>query len=168
MTAEAIEFSVRAFLIGVGATAFMDLWALFQKRAFGIPALNYAMVGRWIGHLGSGTFCHQAIGAARPIPGERAIGWAAHYAIGVLFAGILIAMAGLGWARQPSFLPALAMGIITVLAPFLILQPGMGAGIAAAKTPAPNTARLRSLIAHTSFGVGLYLAALGANWLTGG
>ncbi|MEC9246166.1 DUF2938 domain-containing protein [Nitratireductor rhodophyticola] len=168
MTAETIEFCVRAFLIGVGATAVMDLWALFQKRAFGVVGLNYAMVGRWIGHLGRGTFRHAAIGAAQPIAGERGIGWVAHYAIGVVFAGALIAIAGLDWARQPSFLPALATGLVTVLAPFLILQPGMGAGIAASRTPAPNTARLRSLIAHTSFGVGLYLAALASTWLIGG
>ena len=32
--------------------------------------------------------------------------------------------------------------------------------IAASKTPHPNAARLRSLMAHTVFGIGLYLAAL--------
>ncbi|MDO9126054.1 MAG: DUF2938 family protein, partial [Parvibaculum sp.] len=37
---------------------------------------------------------------------------------------------------------------------------GMGAGIAASKTPKPNAARLRSLVSHTVFGIGLYVAAL--------
>ncbi|MDF3939614.1 DUF2938 family protein, partial [Achromobacter denitrificans] len=50
----------------------------------------------------------------------------------------------------------------SVAAPFLILQPGMGAGIAASRVPKPNTARARSLMAHASFGVGLYLAAWGS------
>lgn len=40
------------------------------------------------------------------------------------------------------------------------MQPGMGFGVAASKTPKPNVARLRSLAAHTVFGFGLYLAAL--------
>jgi hypothetical protein len=40
------------------------------------------------------------------------------------------------------------------------MQPGLGAGIAASKTPNPNKARLRSLLNHFIFGVGLYICAL--------
>ena len=43
--------------------------------------------------------------------------------------------------------------------PFLILQPGMGAGIASRRTPRPGAARLRNLVNHGSFGLGLSLAA---------
>nr|WP_278252770.1 DUF2938 family protein [Stenotrophomonas maltophilia] len=57
-------------------------------------------------------------------------------------------------------LAALAFGTLSVAAPFLILQPGMGAGLAASKTPAPGKARLRSLVAHSVFGAGMYLSAL--------
>lgn len=42
---------IDALLLGAGATAFMDIVALVQNRLFGIPSLNYAMVGRWLGHL---------------------------------------------------------------------------------------------------------------------
>ena len=53
-----------------------------------------------------------------------------------------------------------------IVAPFFIMQPGMGLGIAASKTPKPNLARLRSAVTHTVFGVGLYLSALlTARWL---
>jgi hypothetical protein len=38
------------------------------------------------------------------------------------------------------------------------MQPGMGAGIAASRTPRPAAARVQSLITHTVFGVGLYAA----------
>ncbi|MCY1457414.1 hypothetical protein D9M71_747140 [compost metagenome] len=62
-------------------------------------------------------------------------------------------------------LPALLFGLASLAAPFFILQPGMGAGIAASRTPRPNTARLRSLMAHTVFGIGLYLAAWGSTLL---
>jgi hypothetical protein len=40
------------------------------------------------------------------------------------------------------------------------MQPGMGAGIAASKTPNPNVARLRSIVTHTVYGIGLYGSAL--------
>lgn len=153
------EFIRNTVFIGVGATIVMDLWALIQKRYFGVPSLNYAMVGRWIGHFPQGRFIHQNISQSPAIPGEWAIGWSAHYAIGIIFAAILLAICGPDWVQQPGLITALLFGVITVVAPFFILQPGMGAGIAAAKTPQPTIARLRSLIAHTSFGIGLYLAA---------
>jgi hypothetical protein len=43
--------------------------------------------------------------------------------------------------------------------PFFTMQPSFGLGIAASKTPHPNQARLKSLMTHTVFGVGLYLSA---------
>lgn len=92
---------------------------------------------------------------------------ASHYLIGVFFAALLLLMVGLEWARQPTLLPALAFGVLSVVAPFFVLQPAMGAGIAASRTPRPNTARLRSTLAHGVFGVGLYLAAWALVLLTG-
>ncbi len=154
------EFLLAVGAIGLGATLIMDLWALFLSKAFNIPSLNYAMVGRWIGHLSRGQLVHTNIAAASPVSGESTIGWTAHYAIGVIFAGMLMAVWGASWAQNPTWPPALLTGLLTLAAPFFILQPGMGAGIAASKTPKPNVARLRSLSAHLSFGVGLYLAAL--------
>lgn len=44
-------------------------------------------------------------------------------------------------------------------APFLLMQPGMGAGIAASRTPRPTIARLHSLLTHAIFGLGLYAAS---------
>lgn len=153
-------FATQALLIGVGATAISDLWSLAAKRLFGVAGPNWGLVGRWFGHFPRGRFVHDDIAQAAPIPGERAIGWGAHYAIGIAYAVLLLAIMGLDWAHRPTPLPALSVGIATVVAPFFLLQPGMGAGIAGAKTPAPNAARVRSLIAHTVLGLGLYLAAL--------
>lgn len=154
------EFVARAVMIGVGATIVMDLWAILLKRTFSIPSLGYQVVGRWLASMPAGKFRHDNILKVAPMPGEAVIGWTAHYVIGVLFAALLLAIVGLGWARAPTFLPALLMGVVTVAAPFLVMQPGFGFGIAASKTPAPNTARMRSLITHTVFGIGLYLAAM--------
>jgi hypothetical protein len=118
------------------------------------------MLGRWIGNLPRGQLAHQNIGRTSPVRGELVLGWCAHYAIGITFALLLLELWGLDWARNPTLLPALIVGIGTVIAPFLILQPAMGAGIAASKTPRPNTARLRSILTHAVFGIGLYLSAL--------
>lgn len=152
-------FLANALLIGVGATLVMDIWAVFIKRCFGVPALNFAMVGRWIGHLPQGRFVHDYIAKASPVRGEVIVGWLAHYAIGIIFAAILLAVVGNQWLRAPSFLPAILFGLLSVVAPFFILQPGLGTGIAASKTPQPAVARLRSLVTHGIFGIGLYLSA---------
>ena len=161
-----LEFVISAALIGVGATALMDGWALVEKRLFGVPARDYAMVGRWLGHLRHGRLSHDNIAKAAPIAQEGMIGWAAHYVIGIAFASLLLAIFGLDWARNPSLLPALIVGLATVAAPFFILQPALGAGIAASRMPRPNIARLRSIEAHLSFGIGLYFAAKGLSLLS--
>ena len=143
-------------IVGLGATACMDLWTLARRRLFGTPAPDYGLVGRWLAHLVRGRFRHDSIAAASPVPGEALIGWTAHYAIGIAFAGLLVAACGLGWLQRPTLAPALVLGIATVAAPLLILQPGMGAGIAARRTSRPNAARLQSLVNHAVFGAGLY------------
>jgi hypothetical protein len=116
------------------------------------------IVGRWIGHMAHGRLRHDRIAAASPIPGERVLGWSIHYSIGIAFAAGLVWIVGFEWLRQPTLAPALAFGVATVAAPFLVMQPGMGAGIAASRTPNPNSARLQSLITHTIFGFGLWAA----------
>jgi len=153
------EVLTRVVLIGAGATLLMDLWALLLKR-FGIPSLNFAFLGRWIGHLPEGKWIHESISRATPVKGERLIGWGAHYSIGMTFAGLLLATFGLSWARSPSLLPALLIGVATVLAPLFVLQPALGAGIASSRTPTPVFNSLKSLATHTVFGLGMYLAAL--------
>lgn len=154
------DLILRAVLIGVGATAAMDLWALFLRRTVGIPSLDYAWVGRWLLHFGHGRFAHENIAKAAPISGEAILGWCAHYAIGIAFAALLLALGGAGWAQHPTPLPALTIGLLTVAFPFFIMQPAFGFGIAASRTPKPAVSRQRSLMAHFSFGVGLYLSAL--------
>ncbi len=148
--------------IGVGATATMDVWGWLRKKVLGGKAPDYGLVGRWIAHMPHGRFRHDSIAAAPKKRGERLIGWTAHYLIGIAFAGLLLALFGDEWVARPRLGPALAVGIGTVAAPFFLMQPGMGAGIAASKTPSPNAARLQSLLTHTVFGLGLYVAACAA------
>lgn len=148
-----------ALWLGIGATLVMDLWALFLKRVFDVPSLNYRLVGRWAEHMAYGTFSHAHIAKARQMKGEVLTGWLLHYLIGIVFAAGLLGFVGTGWLTAPTLLPALAVGVGTVVFPFFIMQPAFGFGIAASKTPAPAIARLKSLMSHASFGVGLFIAA---------
>jgi len=153
-----IELALRAVLVGVGATLVMDVWALAIRR-LGVRSLDLGLLGRWIGHLAHGRWAHARIADATPIRHERLIGWCAHYTIGVAFAGLLLAINGLDWARSPSLGPALAIGLATVVAPLFVLQPALGLGVASSKTPTPAFNALKSVVTHTVFGLGLYLAA---------
>ena len=152
-------------LIGIGATVVMDVWLTFLKRK-GVPTLDFAFIGRWVGHLVHGTFAHASIKHAQPIPGERMLGWFTHYAIGIVFAGVLVAIYGVGWMRSPSLLPALLVGVSTVAAPLFVMQPAMGSGFAASKTPTPLKNCIRSVVNHIVFGLGLYVSAFLIAWVS--
>lgn len=166
MSTEA-TYLLGAVVVGLGATLFMDLWALFLKRAFNIPSASYCLVGRWLRHMPEGTFMHTSIATASKKRSECTVGWIAHYVIGTVYALVLVAFVSGSWLARPTLLPAMLFGIGSVLAPFLIMQPSFGLGVAASRTPNPTQARLRSLMAHTAFGVGLYVCAVGVSYLLG-
>jgi hypothetical protein len=155
---EALAVILDIVLIGAGATVVMDAWLMLLKR-MGVKTLDFALVGRWVGHLGHGQLAHAAIAKAPPVAGERLLGWTTHYAVGVGFAALMVAVAGADWLDSPTLAPALAAGVATVAAPLFLMQPAMGAGFAASRTPSPVKNCLRSLANHTVFGLGLYLAA---------
>jgi hypothetical protein len=153
------DMALRVLLVGIGATLVMDLWGWLLRRVYGVSGLDYRLVGRWLGHMLRGRFRHDGIGRAAPVPAEVWIGWAAHYGIGIAFGLGLVAAAGSEWLRQPTPGSAVLAGLLTVMLPYFVMQPAFGLGIAGARTPDPTAARLRSLITHLVFGVGLYLAA---------
>ncbi|MDT9001081.1 DUF2938 family protein [Paucibacter sp. APW11] len=159
-----IKTLVHAVWLGVAATALLDLWLLLLKR-LGVPTGSFALIGRWVGHMRRGRFSHPAIAAAAPLRHELALGWAVHYAVGIAFAAALLALQGPAWLAAPQPLPALLFGLATVALPMLVMQPAMGLGVAASKTPTPLRNSLRSLANHLIFGLGLYLTALAARLL---
>jgi hypothetical protein len=156
---------ISASFIGLGATLTFDLWALFLKYAFKITPSNICLVGRWLRYMPEGTFKHSKIAAAPQKSAECTIGWIAHYMIGITFAIVFVAIVGNNWLQHPTLIPAIIFGVVTVLAPFFIMQPSFGLGLAASMTSNPTQARLRSLMNHTAFGIGLYLFALLVNWM---
>ena len=159
---------INAILIGLGATLTTDLWALFLKRTFKIASPNYCLVGRWLRYMPEGIFKHSNIASAPQKSAECVVGWIAHYLIGITFAITFVALVGNNWLQHPVLIPAIVFGVGTVLMPFFIMQPAFGLGFAASKLPNPTQARLRSLMNHTAFGVGLYLFAVLINGLLRG
>jgi len=154
-----MEIIIKTILVGVGATIVMDIWA-FILKLFDIKSLDYRFVGRWIGHFANGKFTHDKIFDSKPIQNEVFIGWLAHYLIGITFSILLVVIFGVEWLNHPTIFPALFVGLFTIVAPFFIMQPAFGLGIASSKLPSPNVMRFRSLLTHLIFGFGLYISAL--------
>lgn len=150
--------AARVALVGIGATACMDAWLALAAR-LGLPGTGFAMVGRWVGHIAHGRLAHAAIARASPVRFEQGLGWLTHYAVGIVYAALLVGWQGAAWLDRPTAAPALAFGVLTVAAPWFVMQPAMGAGVLALKTPAPLKNAFRNLANHAAFGAGLYLAA---------
>ena len=151
-------------LIGVVATAVMDTWLLILSR-LGVPATDWRLVGRWVGQMAQGRFAHASIAKAAPVRGEHSVGWLMHYGVGIAYAAALLAVMGADWIRQPTILPALVFGLVTVAVPLFVMQPAMGSGFAGSNTTAPVRSCLRTLANHAVFGAGLYVAAVGIAYL---
>ena len=150
--------------VGLGATLVTDIVAIMRQ---GWAATNgfYRLVGRWIGSIPRIGFVHTDIRTSPVVSGETTLGWGAHVATGVVFGITFILVFG---RTTPGFLAVwqgLGFGLATVLVPWLIFQPLFGWGIAAARTPAPWKQRLKSLVTHGTFGVGLWLSAMLLNLL---
>ena len=150
-----MELIVCVLLVGIGATAATDLWALARERLFGIAPPDFGLVGRWLVGMPHGRFRHDSLAAVPAVRSERLFGWVAHYLIGIAFAGVLLGIWGIEWIRQPRLGPAILVGIVTVAAPLLVMQPSMGVGFSASRAT-------HSLVTHLAFGVGLYAAG----WIT--
>ena len=146
-------------VMGVLGTLAMDVWA-WVLTLFGQPKPNWAMPGRWLGQVMRGRVFHDDIGAAEPIERELALGWALHYAVGVLYGVVFVLLAGREWVEAPTFLPLWVFSILTIAAGWFLLQPGMGLGWAASKTPNPWKVRMLGLVAHSVFAVGMWVGAL--------
>lgn len=156
-----LTFIYYALLVGVGATALLDIWAQLLKAAAGVATPPWHFVGRWFAGMPKGKFVHpEGINQSPAVAGELAIGWIMHYVVGVLFAAVLLAIWGVDWVQAPRFMPALIVGLVTVGAGWFILQPGMGVGVACSGAPKPNVARLLNIVGHVVFATGMYVTAL--------
>jgi hypothetical protein len=124
-----LRYLFATIVVGLGATLLIDLWAVFLRRAFDIRSLDYCLLGRWLLHMPNGTFRHPSIAAAPSRPRECGLGWAAHYLIGTSLALMFVLLVSARWLDRPTLLPALSFGVVTVLIPFLVMQPSFGLGL---------------------------------------
>jgi hypothetical protein len=157
--------ALRILVMGFSATVAIDLWATFANRILGWPRTNWSLVGRWIGHMRHGQFRHVSIGSSPTIAHEAILGWVFHYAVGCIYAALYFAYAGASRMGGPSLVSAVMFGLITTLAPWLLMQPALGLGICASKAPRSNLVRLQNLIIHTTFGLALYYSYRASNAL---
>lgn len=160
MVTEVMEIVIAAVLVGIGGTVILDLFSFLMERFFGVPATNWRMVGRWVGHMPRGRFVQPDLKQADPVPGEHALGWVFHYVIGAAYGLLLVAIWGAGWLQAASFAPPMILVLALLVLPFFVMMPGMGLGIAGARTPNPTVTRLKSVLGHSVFGLGMYLTAL--------
>jgi hypothetical protein len=148
------------FGIGIGATLLTDLWNQFLRLSFSIRSLNFCFLGRWIMYMPKGKFRHHNIAETAPKQFECIVGWMAHYSIGIILTLFFALVVSADWFIKPTFLPALFYGIATVVFPLFVLQPSLGLGLASANTPYPLKARIKSIMTHIVFGVGIWLSAV--------
>lgn len=156
----AITLLLDVLWLGILATLCMDLWALVLRHLFGVIGLDYALVGRWLLLMPHRHFAHHPILTTPVQEGEKITGWLAHYGIGIIYALVMLVWVGPDWVSAPTFLPPLIVSLVSLVFPFLIMQPCFGFGCAASKTPNPWISRLKSVQSHLSYGVGLYLGAV--------
>lgn len=147
-------------LIGIVATVCMDVWAAIAKHVLKLPTADWAMVGRWFGHIPRGTLAHHPISASPPITNELALGWIGHYVIGVVYGVAYLYIVKGILVGEPSLLSGIGFGIATLFAPWLIMQPAMGVGVFASRAPRPAIMRLTNFSMHAVFGASLYLGWL--------
>ncbi len=155
-----LSLIARGVVLGLGATMLIDLWAQLLALFPGQRRPDWAPVGRWFWHLGQGRLVHASIAAAPTYRHELALGWAGHYAVGIVYGAVFALIAGEGWMAAPRLLPALVFGLVTIAAGWFLLHPGMGLGWAASRSPNPTRARVLGLVSHAIFGLGLYATAL--------
>jgi len=151
---------IGAVVSGVVATLFLDLWQRLLQAVAGIPPSNWALVGRWFVAAGRGRLFHRAIADEPAAANELAIGWICHYAVGILYGFVYLAVIVVMLGGEPGLVNGLVFGALSVIVPWFFFMPAMGAGVMGANTPQPTRAALLALLAHCVFGIGLAAGAM--------
>lgn len=142
-------------MLGVLATALMDIVQYVRHRVFHNPWFDFRLLGRAV-------LLKIAAKSPQPLPvtGEFIMGWGIHYVSGVALAALAHSLSVP--LQLTTLTPAFCVGfgLLTVVFPFLTIQPLMGLGFAASNTPNPWLSRYKSCVTHVVFGCSLYLASL--------
>jgi hypothetical protein len=155
-----LEIAIQGVLIGVIATIGMDIWSAGVKHLMRLPTADWALAGRWFAHMARGVFVHRNVAESEPVANELVIGWIGHYVTGIVYGLAYLIIVKSLLAATPTLISGLIFGLVTLVAPWCVMQPAMGAGMLASKTPRPGLTRVINLSMHAVFGVSLY-----AGWL---
>ncbi|MBT7570293.1 MAG: DUF2938 family protein [Rhodospirillaceae bacterium] len=143
-------------IIAVSANIVTDLYEFALERLLG-KTRDWHLVGRWVANIFRGSVILDTNHDALAVPGELILGWVFHYIVAFLYVAMYLVGTQFILGEPPAMDTAIGFGIITVAAPWLILMPGLGLGVFAAKAAKPNFVRAASLSVHTVFGIGIYL-----------
>ena len=150
---------VRIICAALMAPTAADIGRTIYQWATGFPPVNWSITGRWFLMVLSGQPSVPEIGKAPSLPHELLAGHAAYYTISLIFAAAyVIGLRAAG--RRPSLLNGLVFGWATLVFPFLVQMPLMGLGVFAHLTQTPGLIIGRTLVHHSSFGLGLALGAM--------
>jgi len=152
------KVAIEALVVGIIATLATDLW-LWLPQIVGVPPANWALVGRWVAWMPRGVFVHR-IAATPSIRGELVIGWGFHYAVGIAYAVLYLAISRLVLASGPTLISTLVFAIALLVVPWFVMQPALGLGFFAARTPRPSRSRLASFELMRGTGFKVLSAAL--------
>jgi Protein of unknown function (DUF2938) len=149
----------RVLLLGIVATAAMDILSTFAHRAHITAPLPPTLIGRWAAYVLRGQPRLANIEQSAPVSHELAIALLAHYVVGIAFAALYLYAALCVGVSPRSATPAVTFGLVTSVFPWLLMFPAMGYGWFGMRGPAQASLFLSSLISHAAFGIGLWLGA---------
>jgi Protein of unknown function (DUF2938) len=159
---------IEIIIVGVVATLALDIWQQIYRLLFGTAITDWAIIGRWAAYLPRGQLVHENIGETTPVAHELALGWVVHYAVGIGYAVVYLFLMWFVFASPPDFKSAMIFGAISVAVTWFAMEPVLGAGVMASKTPRPPAAMAHDFTSHLSFGFGLFLGVVIFRALFGG
>lgn len=154
-----LPLPLRILVTGLAGATAADIGRTIYQWATGFPPVNWSVTGRWFLMVLQGQPYVPDVGTAPSLPHELISGHVAYYAISVVFAGAYLTLLRLT-KREPSAWNGLLFGWVTMAFPFFVQMPLMGAGVMASATATPWLVIGRTLVHHSSFGLGLAIGAL--------
>jgi hypothetical protein len=142
---------------GIFACLALDAWQQIFKRLAGIPATNWAVVGRWfVLTLQRKTMYHPSIDNESAVAKELLIGWIVHYSVSMVYAVVYWLLMQLA-ILLPTWTDGLLFGAVSVVVPWFYFMPCMGKGVMGKLTPNPAKACVVALLSHLVYGTAMGL-----------
>jgi len=154
---------LRILITGLAAATAADIGRTIYQALTGFPPVNWSITGRWFLMVLQGQPYVANVGAAPSLPNELMAGHAAYYTISVIFAGVYLLLLKV-MKQEPGLWNGLLFGWVTMAFPFLVQMPLMGMGVLASATATPLLIIGRTLVHHSSFGLGLAIGAMVTGW----